>query len=258
MEFINYTNKEHVAWIRFNRPQVFNSFHTGMGLEFLHLLHEIDQDESIRCVVLSGEGKAFCAGQDLQEAIDPNGPGLEIFLTQRYNPIIKKIRILEKPVIAAVNGVAAGAGANIALACDIVVASQTANFIQAFSKIGLVPDSGGTFILPRLIGWNRASALMMSGDKVSAADALQMGMLYKVFPDDTFVSEVEKLASQLSNMPTMALALTKKLLNQSFTNTLDQQLDAELKRQVEASETADYKEGIAAFLEKRVPVFKGN
>lgn len=257
MEFINYTKKENIAWIKLNRPLVFNSFHTGMGLEFLHCFDEIENDFSIRCVVLIGEGKAFCAGQDLQEAMDPNGPGLNKILSERYNPIIRKIRSLNKPVIAAVNGVAAGAGANIALACDVVVASQSASFIQAFSKIGLIPDSGGTYFLPRLIGWNRASALMMLGDKVSATDALQMGMLYKVFPDDTFLIEVEKLATQLSNMPTKALALTKKVLNQSITNSLDQQLELELKIQNEASQTTDYKEGVAAFLEKRMPVFKG-
>lgn len=257
MEFIQYRSEKNVAWIKLNRPQVFNSFHSEMGVEFLQCLDEIEKDTSVRCVVLIGEGKAFCAGQDLQEAMDPNGPGLNKILSERYNPIIRKLRTLEKPVIAAVNGVAAGAGANIALSCDVVVASQSASFIQAFSKIGLIPDSGGTYILPRLIGWNRASSLMMLGDKVSSADALQMGMLYKVFPDDTFLSEVEKLATELSNMPTKALALTKKVLNQSFTNSLDQQLELELKIQNEASLTTDYQEGIAAFLEKRAPVFKG-
>lgn len=257
MEFIQYRTEKNVAWIKLNRPQVFNSFHSEMGVEFLQCLDEIEKDTSIRCVVLIGEGKAFCAGQDLQEAMDPNGPGLNKILSERYNPIIRKIRTLEKPVIAAVNGVAAGAGANIALSCDVVVASQSSSFIQAFSKIGLIPDSGGTYVLPRLIGWNRASALMMLGDKVSALDALQMGMLYKVFLDDTFLSEVEKLATQLSNMPTKALALTKKVLNQSFTNSLEQQLDLEFQIQNEASLTADYQEGIAAFLEKRTPVFKG-
>lgn len=257
MEFIQYRSEKNVAWIKLNRPQVFNSFHSEMGVEFLQCLDEIEKDTNVRCVVLIGEGKAFCAGQDLQEAMDPNGPGLNKILSERYNPIIRKLRTLEKPVIAAVNGVAAGAGANIALSCDVVVASQSASFIQAFSKIGLIPDSGGTYILPRLIGWNRASSLMMLGDKVSSADALQMGMLYKVFPDDTFLSEVEKLATELSNMPTKALALTKKVLNQSFTNSLDQQLELELKIQNEASLTTDYQEGIAAFLEKRAPVFKG-
>lgn len=257
MEFINYIKNENVVWIRMNRPQVFNSFHTEMGNEFLHCLDDVVVDDSIRTLVISGEGKAFCAGQDLQEAIDPNTPGFEKILTERFNPIIKKIRNLDKPVIAAVNGVAAGAGANIALCCDLVIACQSASFIQAFSKIGLVPDSGGTYILPRLIGWNRASALMMTGDKVSATEAFQMGMLYKVFPDESFHAEVEKLALSLSKMPTKALALTKKLLNLSFANSLDQQLDAELKYQIEAGESEDYNEGIAAFIEKRTALFKG-
>jgi 2-(1,2-epoxy-1,2-dihydrophenyl)acetyl-CoA isomerase len=258
MEFLIYTKEAQVAWIKLNRPQVFNSFHTAMGIDFLNCLNDIENDVTIRCVVITGEGKAFCAGQDLQEAIDPEGPGLNKILAERYNPIIRKIRSLNKPVIASVNGVAAGAGANIALACDIVVASQSASFIQAFSKIGLVPDSGGTYMLPRLIGWNRASAFMMTGDKVSANDALQMGMLYKVFPDDVFIIETEKLAHQLAKMPTKAMALTKKLLNESFTNSLDQQLEAEMKIQIEAAQTNDYKEGVNAFLEKRLPVFKGN
>jgi 2-(1,2-epoxy-1,2-dihydrophenyl)acetyl-CoA isomerase len=258
MEFIQYRKEKNVAWIKLNRPNVFNSFHTEMGLEFLQCLDQIENDLSIRCVVIIGEGKAFCAGQDLQEAMDPNGPGLNKILSERYNPIILKIRALEKPVIAAVNGVAAGAGANIALACDVVVANPSASFIQAFSKIGLIPDSGGTYLLPRLIGWNRASAIMMLGDKVSATDAWQMGMLYKIFPDESFGEDVEKLANHLSEMPTKALAFTKKILNQSFTNSLAQQLDLELEMQIEASQSQDYQEGVAAFLEKRTPVFKGS
>lgn len=258
MEFVSLNISGNVAWIKLNRPEVFNSFHTEMGFEFLDCLNQVDKDQNIRCVVIQGEGKAFCAGQDLQEAIDPDGPGLHKIISERYNPIILAIRQLRKPVIAAVNGVAAGAGANIALACDIVVAAVSASFIQAFSKIGLIPDSGGTFVLPRLIGWNRAAALMITGDKVSASDALQMGMLYKVFPDEVFNSEVEQLAIKISLMPTRAIALTKKLLNQSFINSLEIQLAEELKIQLEASSGQDYKEGIAAFLEKRAPDFKGN
>lgn len=257
MEFIKYSKKDNIAWLTLNRPQVFNSFHRAMALELLECLDEIEKDESIRCIVLTGEGKAFSAGQDLQEAVDPDGPGLYKILSEHYNPIIKKIRNIQKPVIAAVNGVAAGAGANIALACDIVIAVHSASFIQAFSKIGLVPDNGGTFFLPRLIGWNKASALMMTGEKVSATDAMQMGMIFKVFPDDAFATEVEKLALQISIMPTRALILTKQLLNRSFNQSLNEQLDAELETQVEAGQTSDYAEGIAAFLEKRSPVFRG-
>ncbi|MBK9727692.1 MAG: enoyl-CoA hydratase/isomerase family protein [Saprospiraceae bacterium] len=257
MEFINFKVEQNIAWIYLNRPQVFNSFHRGMALELLDILRQVEQDTKIRCVVLSGEGKAFCAGQDLQEATDPMGPGLEKIITEHYNPIIRKIRELKKPVIAAINGVAAGAGANIALACDIVVATESASFIQAFSKIALIPDSGGTFFLPRLIGWQKASAMMMTGERIMAIDALQMGMIYKVFSDTLFPSEVEKLALQIALMPTQALVLTKKLLNESFSNTLEEQLNSELRTQIESGQTDDFKEGIQAFLEKRSPVFKG-
>ena len=186
-----------------------------------------------------------------------NSFGIKTIVEEHYNPIILKIRELKKPVIAVVNGVAAGAGANIAIACDIVLASENASFIQAFSKIGLIPDSGGTFTLPRLIGFQKASALMMLGDKVSASDAVQMGMIYKCFNDEAFTDDCWNLALQLANMPTKGLALTKQLLNETYTNTLSQQLILEGQIQVEASQSEDYQEGVNAFLEKRKPVFKG-
>jgi 2-(1,2-epoxy-1,2-dihydrophenyl)acetyl-CoA isomerase len=214
-------------------------------------------DSKIRAVYIIGEGKAFCAGQDLQEAIDPKGPGLSRIVSEHYNPIIQRIRLIEKPVIAAVNGVAAGAGANIALACDIVIATESASFIQAFSKIGLIPDSGGTFFLPRLIGIQKATALMMLGDKVSAMEAEKIGMIYKFFPDDTFAEESLKIAEKLAQMPTKGLGLTKRLLNQSFTNNLADQLEMEEQLQTNAGKSYDYKEGVNAFLEKRPAVFKG-
>jgi 2-(1,2-epoxy-1,2-dihydrophenyl)acetyl-CoA isomerase len=178
-------------------------------------------------------------------------------VAEHYNPIIQRLRKIEKPIIAAVNGVAAGAGANIALACDIVLATETASFIQAFSKIGLIPDSGGTYILPRLIGLQRATALMMTGDKVTANEAASMGMIYKFFPDDSFQEAAKKMALQIAKMPTRALGLTKKLLNESWNNTLDEQLEQEKKLQVTAGATYDFKEGVTAFLEKRLPQFKG-
>ncbi len=245
------------VYIKLNRPQVYNSFNREMALAVQEQLDLAEKDESVRAIVLMGNGKAFCAGQDLAEVTGPNPPGFMTILGEHYNPIISKIRNIPKPVIAAVNGVAAGAGANIALACDIVVSAESASFIQAFSKIGLIPDSGGTFFLPRMIGFQRASALMMTGDKVSAQDALQMGMLYKVFSDDVFTEQVMKLAQELSQMPTHALGLIKAALNQSATNGLDAQLKLEEKYQIDAGQSADYQEGVTAFMEKRKPIFKG-
>ncbi len=257
MNFISIENAEWVTWMKLNRPTVFNSFNRQMALELLAALDTAEADTHSRCIVLTGEGRAFCAGQDLQEAIDPNGPGLERIIDEHYNPIIRKLRQIHKPVIAAVNGVAAGAGANIALACDIVVACESASFIQAFSKIGLVPDSGGTYFLPRLVGWNRASALMLTGDRLMASDALQCGLLYKVWEDAAFRDEVHKLSQRIALMPTKALLLTRELLNASATNDLEQQLKMEKEYQVRAGSTDDYQEGVRAFIEKRTPQFKG-
>lgn len=258
MSSILFEIKDGLAKITFNRPNVYNSFNQEMAFSFHEKLDECASDENIRAVYITGSGKAFCAGQDLQEVIDPAGPELTAIVTKHYNPIITKIRNLEKPVVAAVNGVAAGAGANIALSCDVVIASESASFIQAFSKIGLIPDSAGTFFLPRLIGLQKASALMMLGDKITASEAEAMGMVYKVFPDDTFESESLKIAMQLAGMPTKGLAYTKKLLNQSYHNDLDQQLEQEGIFQTKAGQTHDYNEGVNAFLEKRKPLFKGN
>jgi 2-(1,2-epoxy-1,2-dihydrophenyl)acetyl-CoA isomerase len=248
-----------VAWITLNRPDVFNSFNREMALSMQKALDDCDCDATVRAIIITGNGKAFCAGQDLKEVTDPElNPGFRKILEEHYNPIIQKIRTIEKPIIAAVNGVAAGAGANIALACDIVVATENASFIQAFSKIGLIPDSAGTFFLPRLIGLQRATALMMLGDKVTAEEAKLIGMVYKIFPLGFFEEEVKNLAITLAQMPTKALGLTKRLLNQSMNNNLEQQLALESDLQIEASSSNDYKEGVAAFIEKRKPEFKGN
>lgn len=249
--------KNQTGFITLNRPEVFNSFNKTMAMEVQQTLDEYNSNPDIRCVVITGAGKAFCAGQDLKEVTDPNGPRLTHIVRDHYNPIIEKIRNLDKPVVAAVNGVAAGAGANIALACDVVIARESASFIQAFSKIGLIPDSGGTFFLPRLIGFQKASAIMMLGDKISATEAEQMGMIYKAVKDDDFEPIVEKISYQLSEMPTKGLSFTKKALNMSMTNTLTAQLMLEEELQTKAGRTDDYKEGVDAFLNKRKPIFKG-
>ena len=248
-----------VAYITLNRPEVFNSFNREMALSLQSVMDECETSEKVRAIVLTGNGKAFCAGQDLKEVTDPNlNPGFKKILEEHYNPIITRIRSIKKPVIAAVNGVAAGAGANIALACDIVVAHDKVSFIQAFSLIGLVPDSAGTFFLPRLIGFQKASALAMLGDKVSAEEAERIGMIYKVIPFESFKDEVDQLALKLANMPTKALGFIKTLFNESVTNTLEEQLALESKLQIEAAQSEDYAEGVAAFIEKRKPNFKGN
>lgn len=257
MDSIKRLEKDGTVWLTLNRPAVFNSFNREMALNLQRHLDQCRDDDQVRCVVLTGEGRAFSAGQDLQEVVDPEGPEMTTILIEHYNPIIRRIRALNKPVIAAVNGVAAGAGANIALACDFVFCAENASFIQAFSKIGLIPDSGGTYFLPRLIGLQRATALMMSGDKLSAADAERWGLAYKVFPADQFIDEVDQWAQKLAAMPTRGLALSKQALNASLQNDLEAQLALEDQLQSQAGQTRDYQEGVAAFLEKRTPEFKG-
>jgi len=247
-----------IAIITLNRPEKFNAFNTEMASALQETLDVCENNKSIRCVQITGAGKAFSAGQDLSEVVDPNGPGLKKILSENYNPIVKRIRNLSKPVIAVVNGVAAGAGANIALCCDVVIATESASFIQAFSKIGLIPDSGGTYFLPRLIGFQKASALMMLGDKIMATEAERIGMIYKFFPDEIFYKEANKIASTLSELPTRGLALTKQALNFSLEKNFEQQLQIEDGLQQEAGVTNDFKEGVTAFIEKRKPEFSGS
>ncbi len=257
MESILYEQQGAVAKITLNRPDKYNSFNREMALALQAQLDVCKTEESVRAIYLTGAGKAFCAGQDLGEIVADDGPELTTILTEHYNPIVTRLRAIEKPIIAAVNGVAAGAGANIALACDIVVAKESAAFIQAFSKIGLIPDSGGTFFLPRLIGYQKAAALMMLGDKVPAVEAERIGMIYNHFPDEEFAAESWKLAEKLSAMPTVGLGLTKRALNYSLDNDLERQLAIEDQLQTNAGNTEDYSEGVRAFLEKRKPEFKG-
>lgn len=250
--------KDKIDFLTLNRPEVFNSFNREMALLLQSELDAAEKNPEVRAIVITGNGKAFCAGQDLKEVTSPElNPGFKKILEEHYNPIISRIRKIEKPIIAAVNGVAAGAGANIALACDVVIASENASFIQAFSKIGLVPDSAGTFFLPRLIGFQKASALMMLGDKVSAADAEKLGMVYKVVSSENFIDEVNSIATTMANMPTKALGLTKRLLNNSLESSLEEQLALESKLQIESAQSEDYAEGVDAFVNKRKPEFKG-
>lgn len=256
-ETIQFKKENGVATLTLNRPKAFNSFNREMAFALIDRLEECAGDDTIRAIVLTGAGKAFCAGQDLKEATEDNGISFEMILKEHYNPIVRKIRTVEKPIVAAINGVAAGAGANIAFACDMTVAKESASFTQAFSKIGLVPDSGGTFFLPRLVGLQQATAMMMLSQKITAKEAVNMGLIFQAVEDENFEATVVKLAEKLAKMPTKALGMTKKLINAGLTNDLDAQLDLEGEYQIEASQSYDYDEGVTAFLEKRKPEFQG-
>ncbi|MEZ4806428.1 MAG: enoyl-CoA hydratase-related protein [Flavobacteriales bacterium] len=253
---ILYTVADGIATITLNRPDKLNSFDREMSLEVIDALDACLLDKEVRAVLLTGEGRAFSAGQDLAEAIAPDTK-IEDILTTQYNPIVRRIRKLPKPVVAAVNGVAAGAGANIAFACDLTLAAESASFIQSFINIGLIPDSGGTFTLPRLVGMQQAFGQMILAPKVSATEAAAKGMIWRCVPDGELMNEAHALVVKLAQMPTKAIALTKEALNRSEHNTLNGQLDVENELQSQAGRSHDYNEGVQAFLEKRKPVYKG-
>jgi len=258
-DFLKEVTDQGVTTITLSRPDVLNSFNRRMAQELQRALAKAGGDASVRAVLLTGSGRGFCAGQDLAEATagEPGSLDLGDVVRTSYAPMVLAIRELEKPVVCAVNGVAAGAGANLALACDIVIAAEDASFIQSFNKIGLVPDTGGTFFLPRLVGHARATALMFLGDKVPATKALEWGMIHDVVPHTVLLDTALALARQLATMPTRAFALTKQALNASWTNDLKSQVKVEEEMQRQAGRTADFIEGVRAFLEKRKPTYSG-
>jgi 2-(1,2-epoxy-1,2-dihydrophenyl)acetyl-CoA isomerase len=247
-----------VLRITLNRPETLNAFTAAMTQALAAAIGRAESEAAVRCVLITGAGRGFCAGQDLTER-DMNAKDIDLGggLDARYNPLVKRMRALEKPIVCAVNGVAAGAGANFALACDLVIAARYASFIQAFVKIGLVPDCGGSFFLPRLAGTQRAMALAMTGDRLSAEDAERWGLIWKCFDDPVFMSEAEKISRALASGPTRSLGLIKKAMYASAGNTLAAQLDLERDLQREIGRGKDYREGVAAFLDKRKPNFTG-
>ena len=254
---ILFKNKENTAIIHLNRPEVLNSFNYEMADEMLDVLKKCDTNQEVRAIFISGEGRAFCAGQDLEEATKKNGPKIDEIIDHTYNPIVKLITKINKPIVCFVNGIAAGAGANLAIACDVTFASKSAKFIQSFINIALVPDSGGSYFLPRLIGKQKSAGLMFSGDKISAEYAEKIGMIYKCLDDENAYQNALDFTTKLSVMPTKSIGLIKDLLRNSYNNSLDEQLDLEKKHQVIASNSMDNNEGINAFFEKRIPVYKG-
>lgn len=261
MDYQNIIAEENgVGYLTFNRPKALNSFNVDMHREVAEVLNQWTKNPDVRCVVISGEGRGFCAGQDLGDrVVDPNAeaPDLGYSIETYYNPLIKTIVNMPKPVICAVNGVAAGAGANIALACDLVIAAKSANFVQAFCRLGLVPDSAGTWFLPRAVGHARAMGLALLGDKLPAETAKEWGMIWDVVEDAELKTKVTELAERLAKQPTFGLSLIKKAIHQSSNNTFDEQMLLERDLQRIAGRSEDYREGVQAFMNKREPNFKG-
>jgi 2-(1,2-epoxy-1,2-dihydrophenyl)acetyl-CoA isomerase len=254
---ILFETQDNIAEIKLNRPKLLNSFNYEMADEFLDALKKCDEKKEIRAIIITGTGRGFCAGQDLEEATRENGPPIDAIIDHTYNPIIKKIISIEKPIICYVNGIAAGAGANLAISCDVTFAASSAKFIQSFINIGLVPDSGGTYNLPRLIGKQRAAGLMFSGEKVSSAEAEKIGMIYKNVDDENGYQEALDYAKKISEKPTKSIGLIKTLLNKSNRNSISEQLELEKKYQITAANSTDHKEGVKAFFEKRKPKYIG-
>lgn len=256
-EIIDFKIEEGVALITLNRPDKLNSFDTAMAYEVQNALDHCMDNSEVRCVLITGAGRGFCAGQDLDEAVAADGASIEEHVENKFNPMVRKIRAIKKPVIAAVNGVAAGAGANLAYCCDIIVAAESAKFIQSFINIGLIPDTGGTYFLPRTVGLHKAAAMMMLGEKMTAPEGKDLGLIHQVFPDDELKDGAMELAKRMARMPTKGIGLIKKALNMSLRHDLEQQLEVERDLQGRAGRTEDNAEGINAFLEKRKPVFRG-
>jgi 2-(1,2-epoxy-1,2-dihydrophenyl)acetyl-CoA isomerase len=248
---------DHVATITLNRPDALNALTIVLKDELLAMLVQVSNDPTVRAVVLTGAGRAFCAGQDLRERLGPDAVPLDEEIRERYNPIIMAMRHLDRPIIGAINGIAAGAGASLALACDLRIAAESATFLLAFGRIGLVPDSGATWFLPRLVGSAKAAELALLGDPLSAADAERIGLVAKVVPADSLVAEARAIAERLADMAPQAVALTKWALQASWTTSLEEQLEMEAQLQGIAGATADHTEGIAAFVDKRPPRFTG-
>ncbi len=247
-----------VCSITLNRPDVFNSFNEELSAEFIDALKKANKEAEVRVVVISGTGKAFCSGQDLKDIKGKTGErSLSESVVRRYNPMILAIREMAKPVICKLNGVAAGAGASLALACDIIVAAETASLIEVFANVGLVPDSGSSFFLPRLVGYNKAFELITLASKVTAKEALDLGFIYKVVAPEALDATVNKLAQRYATGPTKAYGMVKKMLNKAYTSGLNDMLQYEAYCQELAGKSEDYTEGVTAFVEKRKPVFKG-